>query len=80
MPLATSTDHGKDLPTVQLLIKKNQVKLQLFQYILKKLQIFSIIFRCCIVSSLKGKGLVLITHQMWSHFHISHSHSREQPE
>uniref|UniRef100_A0A674MJT4 Spectrin beta chain n=1 Tax=Takifugu rubripes TaxID=31033 RepID=A0A674MJT4_TAKRU len=24
MPLATSTDHGKDLPTVQLLIKKNQ--------------------------------------------------------
>lgn len=25
MPLATSTDHGKDLPTVQLLIKKNQV-------------------------------------------------------
>lgn len=26
MPLATSTDHGKDLPTVQLLIKKNQVK------------------------------------------------------
>lgn len=27
MPLATSTDHGKDLPTVQLLIKKNQVQL-----------------------------------------------------
>lgn len=26
MPLATSTDHGKDLPTVQLLIKKNQVQ------------------------------------------------------
>uniref|UniRef100_A0A8C1XA39 Spectrin beta chain n=1 Tax=Cyprinus carpio TaxID=7962 RepID=A0A8C1XA39_CYPCA len=25
MPLATSTDHGKDLPSVQLLIKKNQV-------------------------------------------------------
>uniref|UniRef100_A0A3B3CYF0 Spectrin, beta, non-erythrocytic 2 n=1 Tax=Oryzias melastigma TaxID=30732 RepID=A0A3B3CYF0_ORYME len=25
MPLATSTEHGKDLPTVQLLIKKNQV-------------------------------------------------------
>uniref|UniRef100_A0A671MXA1 Spectrin beta chain n=1 Tax=Sinocyclocheilus anshuiensis TaxID=1608454 RepID=A0A671MXA1_9TELE len=24
MPLATSTDHGKDLPSVQLLIKKNQ--------------------------------------------------------
>uniref|UniRef100_A0A672GH50 Spectrin beta chain n=1 Tax=Salarias fasciatus TaxID=181472 RepID=A0A672GH50_SALFA len=24
MPVATSTDHGKDLPTVQLLIKKNQ--------------------------------------------------------
>ncbi|XP_032433147.1 spectrin family protein isoform X3 [Xiphophorus hellerii] len=24
MPLASSTDHGKDLPTVQLLIKKNQ--------------------------------------------------------
>ncbi|KAA8587037.1 hypothetical protein FQN60_000873, partial [Etheostoma spectabile] len=24
MPLADSTDHGKDLPTVQLLIKKNQ--------------------------------------------------------
>uniref|UniRef100_A0A8C6L886 Spectrin beta chain n=1 Tax=Nothobranchius furzeri TaxID=105023 RepID=A0A8C6L886_NOTFU len=24
MPLAASTDHGKDLPTVQLLIKKNQ--------------------------------------------------------
>ncbi|XP_024118372.1 spectrin family protein [Oryzias melastigma] len=24
MPLATSTEHGKDLPTVQLLIKKNQ--------------------------------------------------------
>ncbi|KAM9728405.1 spectrin family protein isoform 2-T2 [Menidia menidia] len=24
MPLATSTDHGKDLPTVQMLIKKNQ--------------------------------------------------------
>ncbi|KAM4546327.1 spectrin family protein isoform 2-T2 [Fundulus diaphanus] len=24
MPLANSTDHGKDLPTVQLLIKKNQ--------------------------------------------------------
>ncbi|XP_066575019.1 spectrin family protein isoform X2 [Amia ocellicauda] len=24
MPLATSTDHGKDLPTVQLLMKKNQ--------------------------------------------------------
>ncbi|XP_065818837.1 spectrin family protein isoform X1 [Labrus bergylta] len=24
MPLATSTDHGKDLPTVQLVIKKNQ--------------------------------------------------------
>ncbi|XP_030602691.1 spectrin family protein isoform X2 [Archocentrus centrarchus] len=24
MPIATSTDHGKDLPTVQLLIKKNQ--------------------------------------------------------
>lgn len=27
MPLASSTDHGKDLPTVQLLIKKNQVQL-----------------------------------------------------
>lgn len=26
MPLAASTDHGKDLPTVQLLIKKNQVR------------------------------------------------------
>lgn len=26
MPLADSTDHGKDLPTVQLLIKKNQVQ------------------------------------------------------
>lgn len=26
MPLASSTDHGKDLPTVQLLIKKNQVQ------------------------------------------------------
>lgn len=26
MPLATSTDHGKDLPSVQLLIKKNQVQ------------------------------------------------------
>lgn len=25
MPMAVSTDHGKDLPTVQLLIKKNQV-------------------------------------------------------
>lgn len=25
MPLAVSTDHGKDLPSVQLLIKKNQV-------------------------------------------------------
>lgn len=25
MPMAISTDHGKDLPTVQLLIKKNQV-------------------------------------------------------
>ncbi|XP_037389644.1 spectrin family protein isoform X2 [Pygocentrus nattereri] len=24
MPMATSTDHGKDLPSVQLLIKKNQ--------------------------------------------------------
>ncbi|XP_064407877.1 spectrin beta chain, non-erythrocytic 1 isoform X2 [Latimeria chalumnae] len=24
MPMATSSDHGKDLPTVQLLIKKNQ--------------------------------------------------------
>ncbi|XP_069036320.1 spectrin family protein isoform X2 [Lepisosteus oculatus] len=24
MPLATSTDHGKDLPSVQMLIKKNQ--------------------------------------------------------
>lgn len=28
MPLATSTDHGKDLPSVQLLIKKNQVIIQ----------------------------------------------------
>jgi len=26
MPLATSIDHGKDLPTVQMLIKKNQVQ------------------------------------------------------
>uniref|UniRef100_A0A3B4B5U5 Spectrin, beta, non-erythrocytic 2 n=1 Tax=Periophthalmus magnuspinnatus TaxID=409849 RepID=A0A3B4B5U5_9GOBI len=26
MPLATSSDNGKDLPTVQLLIKKNQVQ------------------------------------------------------
>lgn len=26
MPMAVSTDHGKDLPTVQLLIKKNQVR------------------------------------------------------
>ncbi|KAJ4930360.1 hypothetical protein JOQ06_019364 [Pogonophryne albipinna] len=28
MPLADSTDHGKDLPTVQLLIKKNQKEIQ----------------------------------------------------
>uniref|UniRef100_A0A672G014 Spectrin beta chain n=1 Tax=Salarias fasciatus TaxID=181472 RepID=A0A672G014_SALFA len=28
MPVATSTDHGKDLPTVQLLIKKNQTQSQ----------------------------------------------------
>lgn len=27
MPLATSTDHGHNLQTVQLLIKKNQVRL-----------------------------------------------------
>lgn len=26
MPTATSTDHGHNLQTVQLLIKKNQVK------------------------------------------------------
>ncbi|KAG8146693.1 hypothetical protein E2320_013811, partial [Naja naja] len=28
MPMAVSTDHGKDLPTVQLLIKKNQKEIQ----------------------------------------------------
>lgn len=55
MPLATSTDHGKDLPTVQLLIKKNQVQcLFVFKHAVANLFITS---TCCNAGQLKGNDL-----------------------